>query len=418
MKIPVDEAARLEAVRRYGVLDTPSDGAFNRITTLAARVCDTPVAIVSIVDVDRIWFRSGHGVEIDHVARDEGLCASAILSDGPWVVEDAKNDPRTMANPLVACESGFGFYLGIPLQTTDGFMLGTLCVMDRVPRQATQRQIADLTDLAALVMEGLELRLAARRAILLEAELHHQTEQLARSLQESLMPGTLPDVAGMELAARYVPAHRERVGGDFYDAFADKGTLGLAVGDVCGHGPLAAALASMARHTLRALAVGDWSPSTTLRRLNKAILETSTSDDRRFCTVALLRLDLNDEDRSATISLGGHPHPLLLHADGKFEAIGTTGTLIGWFEAVALEDVTIDLVPGDTIILYSDGLTDSGRGRRAFDEAALQLALASLAGLSAAAVADGILAALAASRFEPSDDVAVLVARLPAADPV
>ena len=204
------------------------------------------------MDADRIWFKSGHGVEIDQVDRDPGLCASAILTDGPWIVEDARADPRALANPLVAGENGFGFYLGIPLRTSDGYSLGTLCVLDHAPRQVTERQIADLTDLAAVVMDAMELRLTTRHTIQLETQLHLQTEGLARSLQESLLPGALPVLAGIDLAARYVPAHRERVGGDFYDVFTGDGTLGLVIGDVCGHGPLSAALASMARHTLRA----------------------------------------------------------------------------------------------------------------------------------------------------------------------
>lgn len=160
-----DEAARLEAVRRYDVLDTPPDGAFDRVTALAARIFRVPVAIVSIVDHDRIWFKSHHGVEISEIERSPGLCASVILNDAPWVVTDARTDPRALANPLVAGEFGLQFYAGVPLRTTDGHALGTLCVLDFEPREVTADELESLEDLAAMVMSELEIRLDARRAV-------------------------------------------------------------------------------------------------------------------------------------------------------------------------------------------------------------------------------------------------------------
>src|SRR5687767_9179452 len=123
------EADRLAALRRYDILDTPPDGAFDRITALAARLFDVPIAIVSVVDTDRIWFKSARGLpDVAEIERAPGLCASAILQDQPWVVTDAANDPRTLANPLVAGAFGLRFYVGVPLTTSDGHNLGTLCV--------------------------------------------------------------------------------------------------------------------------------------------------------------------------------------------------------------------------------------------------------------------------------------------------
>jgi len=161
--IPVDESARMEAVRRYNVLDTPSDGTFDRITALAARIFDVPVAIVSIVDHDRIWFKSHHGLDVDEIPRDPGLCASAILNDKPWIVTDARTDPRTLTNPLVASEFGLQFYAGVPLRTREGHSLGTICVLDFEPREVTPSEIASLEDLAAMIMSELELRLESRK---------------------------------------------------------------------------------------------------------------------------------------------------------------------------------------------------------------------------------------------------------------
>ncbi|TFC77829.1 GAF domain-containing protein [Cryobacterium cheniae] len=161
-----DEPERLREIARLDILDTPADGAFDRIAALAARLFSVPIAIISIVDTDRIWFKSHHGLEIGEIPRDPGLCASAIMSDGPWVVQDARTDPRALANPLVAGEFGLQFYAGVPLTTRNGYNLGTLCVIDFEPRVITGPELRTLTDLAALVMSELELRLESRRVAL------------------------------------------------------------------------------------------------------------------------------------------------------------------------------------------------------------------------------------------------------------
>jgi eukaryotic-like serine/threonine-protein kinase len=162
--LPPDELDRMEAVDRYQLLDTPPDGAFDRITALAARLFAVPIAIVSVVDHDRIWFKSHHGVEISQVDRDPGLCASAILQNEPWIIQDATTDPRALSNPLVANGFGLEFYAGVPLRTRDGYNLGTLCIIDRQPRTFSPQDIMTLEDLAAIVMNGLELRLDSRRS--------------------------------------------------------------------------------------------------------------------------------------------------------------------------------------------------------------------------------------------------------------
>ena len=163
--LPPNEAARIAAVRRYDILDSPPDGAFDRITALAARRFAVPIAIVSIVDEDRIWFKSHHGLPVQQIGREPGLCASAILGDAPYLIEDARSDPRSLANPLVAGDFGLRFYAAVPLTTNDGYNLGTLCVIDKEPRAIAQEQIEDLKDLASVVMDQLELRLSARQAV-------------------------------------------------------------------------------------------------------------------------------------------------------------------------------------------------------------------------------------------------------------
>jgi two-component sensor histidine kinase len=183
------EARRMEAVRRYDILDTPPDGSFDRITAIAARRFDVPIAIISIVDHDRIWFKSHHGLDVAEIGREPGLCASAILSDDPYILGDAAADPRSLANSLVAGDFGLRFYAAVPLKTSDGHNLGTLCVIDKAPRPVDQAQIDDLKDLAAVVIDQLELRLSARRAVA-------QAQLMAREIDHRVM-NSLQFVSGL-----------------------------------------------------------------------------------------------------------------------------------------------------------------------------------------------------------------------------
>ena len=194
--VPENEADRLVALARYDVLDTPPDGSFDEITAMAAKLFSTPIGIISLVDTDRIWFKSHHGLDAEQIDRDPGLCASAILADCPYLVTDAAADPRTLANPLVAGDFGLRFYLGVPLTTHDGFNLGTLCVLDREPRTVTDDQIALLKSLASLVMDQMELRLSARRAIGDLSAALGRAEMMGREIDHRVM-NSLQLVSGM-----------------------------------------------------------------------------------------------------------------------------------------------------------------------------------------------------------------------------
>jgi GAF domain-containing protein len=172
---------RLAALRRYDILDTPPDGSFDRIAAIAADLFSVPIAIVSLVDEDRIWFKSHHGLDVDQVERRPGLCDSTILRTDPRILLDARADMHALANPLVAGEFGLRFYVGVPLRTHDGFNLGTLCVIDREPHSVAESQIAQLKALASIVMDQMELRLSARRAI---ADLSRTVDELSRMVDE------------------------------------------------------------------------------------------------------------------------------------------------------------------------------------------------------------------------------------------
>lgn len=159
------EKARIDALNRYDILDTPPDGTYDRIVRLAATLLEVPVAVVSLVDTDRIWFKSSFGLDVHQIPREEGLCGSAIMAKNIYMVEYAPTDPRTLRNTLVTGDFGLQFYAAYPLTTYDGYNLGTLCVIDFKPKTLTEREQLLLKELAQVVMDELEIRLRARLAV-------------------------------------------------------------------------------------------------------------------------------------------------------------------------------------------------------------------------------------------------------------
>jgi PAS domain S-box-containing protein len=158
-RLPANERARLEALRAYDILDTPPDRACDDLVQLAAQICGTPIAVISLVDSARLWFKASVGLNVCEADREDSFCAHAILlPDKLLVVPDASADSRFAKSPLVIGEPRGRFYAGTPLVTPEGLVLGTLCVIDRVPRQLTDRQQTALVRLARLAMDQFELR--------------------------------------------------------------------------------------------------------------------------------------------------------------------------------------------------------------------------------------------------------------------
>jgi len=413
---PSREAERLAAVHRYDVLDTPADGTFDRITALAASVFDVPIAIVTVVDEDRIRFHSAHGVAVTDVPREPGLCASAILRDEPYVLDDATVDPVARHNSLVAGEPRLRFYAAAPLTTSDGLNLGTLCIADHEPRSITPAQVEVLSQLAALVVDGLELRLSARAFVAWESDLRRSAEhgqrsaeELAVALQRALLPPALPVIPGVDVAARYRPMGSADIGGDFYDVFPlRRNVWGVAVGDVCGKGPEAAAITTAARYALRAAAIDHAEPRRVLDLVNEALLLDDGDDGMRFCTVAFGRLRASQGSFRLTVSCGGHPLPLLRRRDGTVEAVAVPGTAVGLVEEARFADRRARLEPGDAVLFFTDGLTELRVGGELFGTDRVVRALADAPPGDAAGLLDAVEAAVAASGGRQADDIAML----------
>ncbi len=187
---PANEEARVIALDKYAILDTDPEQFFDDLTLLASHVCNTPIALISLVDEDRQWFKSRVGLNASETSRDIAFCSTAILQTDVFVIPDALADERFRDNPLVVSDPHIRFYAGAPLINEDGYALGTLCVVDRAPRELAPEQKEALKALSRLVLAQLEFR---RNLILLKEALsdrtkeEHERQREVIHVQETLM---------------------------------------------------------------------------------------------------------------------------------------------------------------------------------------------------------------------------------------
>lgn len=187
-----EEGQRLAELHSYEILDTPPDGAFDDVTLIAAQFFKVPICIVSLVDKDRVWFKSAVGISgISQIDRGPGLCASAIMSDNVYVANDLRLDPNSLANPLVAGENGFRFYAAEPLKSKRGYNLGTFCILDLTPREFSNDEADKLKHFGRIVMAQMEHRIAARKLVKLAQTIAEQNKLLSYAANHDGLTGLL-----------------------------------------------------------------------------------------------------------------------------------------------------------------------------------------------------------------------------------
>jgi sigma-B regulation protein RsbU (phosphoserine phosphatase) len=440
------ESARIAAVRRYEILDTPPDGFFDRVTRLAARLFQVPVAAVTFVDSDRIWFKSRHGLDdVTEISRADGLCGLALLQDDPLVIPDTRLDPLARTNPMVTGPLGIRFYAAAPIVSADGHKLGTVNILDTRPRTLGEEGVDALADLAAIVLDEMELRVSALRALRREQERRQAVvrqvederaarlraerdrrvlESLTSTLQRTLLPPALPPLPGLEQASPYHAATVHDLGGDFYDVFPlDGERWAFLLGDVCGKGPDAATVTALARHTLRAAAHHAPDPVAVLDTLNTELLGDSLTG--KFCTAIFGVLTPREEGGfEVEIATGGHPPAYHVGSgpDGcpRVSAVGLEGgMLIGALPEARFRSRTVVLAPGEVLLLYTDGLIEAraGEARQMIGDEGLAAFLSRRRGLGGAAgLVEDIVDLLDSLPEGAEDDVALLALSVPTAE--
>ncbi|MDP8925589.1 MAG: PAS domain S-box protein [Actinomycetota bacterium] len=338
---------------------------------------------------------------------------------GPEIPESLLEEAaRDAEHREILGELGLKSYMIVPL-VARGRTLGAISLISaesgRRYRQAELELAEELARRAALAVDN--------------ARLYRDRAQVARTLQEGLLPSRLPEVPGVEVGLCYLSAGEVDVGGDFYDLFETRmvsqnstsepsSSWVVVIGDVSGKGAEAAAVLALARYTIRALAMRESHPSDVLTGLNEAMLrQRREHDDHKFCTATYARLETNEGNTKGgaqvTVSCGGHPPPFVLKADGSIHKVGQPGRAIGVFDDMNLTEQEASLAPGDALVLYTDGVVEAqSPDGLFFGEERLVTLLRSSIALDAATIAGRVENAVLDFQGQaPRDDIAVLVLR-------
>jgi sigma-B regulation protein RsbU (phosphoserine phosphatase) len=272
--------------------------------------------------------------------------------------------------------------------------------------QAAHERRRALVDREMLVNE-----LQRERALRRETLAHqHRAEQLARTLQRSLSPPSLPRIEGLDVAVHHEPAAPEEVGGDFYDLFPlAPDRSGFFLGDVCGKGPEAAAITSLARYTMRTAAMLREQPDAILHDLNVALL--MHTDVMQTCTAVYGEIHITSSATGIMLAVAGHPAPLIVRADGRVQATTAYGTTLGVVDDPAFHTREVDLATGDAIVICSDGIYDADLDGDRVDEQRVAALLTGARHASAQDLIDRLAGALSDAERPLRDDIAIMTLR-------
>jgi len=348
--------------------------------------------------------RAEHPLDLD----GEHPSARAIRSRAP--VADDLTDALTLEG--VAPESevreflvsgGYRSVVAMPL-VSRGRLLGVLSFFHTHDghRHGAERMalMSDLVDRAATALDN--------------ASMYAARTQMARTLQRSLLPESLPMLERVSLSSAYHPVGEGNdVGGDFYDVFTTPLGCWLVVGDVCGKGPEAAAVTALVRHSIRAFAFVRASPAQVLGAVNEVMLGHALA--QRFATVVVVRLDITRKQARAVLATAGHPPPVVLNHDGSSHCPNMQGMMLGVRSGSNVLDLEMELELGSTLVLYTDGLLDAGAPLRDLTSQQLCSLLANQAGVGPTAIVEQLeRLALASGAGRLRDDIAIIAARVEA----
>jgi len=356
---PIDESERLADLRALDILDTPPESRFDRIIELAKRTLRAPIAYIALVDGDRQWFKACCGLNAKQTDRDISFCGHAIMSDEPMIVPDARRDPRFADNPLVTGEPFVRFYIGLPLKGPSGHNVGTLCLVDREPREVDENDIAILRRLAEVAENELnlvDLIKVQREMLETKTALVETQRRLAHELNEAaaFVKSKLPAnrIGAIRTDYRFISS--SQLGGDllgFHDL--DDDHLAVYLFDVTGHGVSAALLSVSVYDTLRNQTLPDVDfrdPSAVLARMNRAY--PMASNGNRFFTMwyGVYRRST----RTMRYANGGHP-PATLFTRDEARVFDESDLIVGVAPETAYTTHEREIPPDSAMYLYSDG---------------------------------------------------------------
>ncbi len=404
--IPDTEKERLKELRRLRFGEWGTSAALDDLCALAAKLLDTPIAHLSLVDSNEQLFAGKIGLDEDRTARAVAFCAHTIMTSGPFIIEDAESDPRFCKNPLVTERPSIRAYLGIPLETAPGLRIGALCAVDQKARVFTDNDVQILSKLASIAVSMLK----NYRAVLdLDDQLSAAVELQERMLPDRARIEEIQAACPLDLASYY--RARDGIGGDIWGIEATSPQrVFLYVADFIGHG-VAAALNTARFHSFVHIANHRTDkPASMLRRLNQRLNEVLPVG--QFATMFCATLDFSAQTMEYA-SAGAPPQLYRPSSAEAFKLLSKPSLPLGIMRDTVFESETLPLEPGGTLVLYTDGLIETPRPPDpVFSPDSLIALLNAFPEGSATELSNKITSALF---FEPSievdDDLTLIVAR-------
>jgi sigma-B regulation protein RsbU (phosphoserine phosphatase) len=420
--VGLEATDRVYAVHATRLMETGPEEAFNRLTRLASTILETPMVALTVVDDVRSFLKGapdpGLLVGADgtfETPAKEAACHVVIDTGEEICASDVRDDPRLRDLPQIR-DFGAASWFGVPVRDAEGRVLGNLCAMDGVVREWTELHRQTLRTLALAAAGEIALRLALR-----EADRHAaKATELAEILQQSLLPLRPPEVPGVEIGTCFLAGGTGvEVMGDFYDVVPLADGFGIVIGDVCGKGAHAARTTAMARSAVRTAAHSEPDPAQVLRTLNEVL---HVWFDGRFSFVTALYVAFCRPRGPApgpwrvTVAGGGHPPAFVHRADGSVGQLAGGGRVLGIAAESVIASERVELWPGDSLVLYTDGITEAhraGTDDQLDDSGAAHVLAAAPRGADAQSIAEALAdAALSHAAHSATDDAGVVVVRV------